>query len=272
MCSGLLLNQKGASQALVLVTFAIIGIVATVIITIGNQKRKISQQMNVGISANLIKEKLVGVVLSPKSWQVTQSHNHAAFSGSTSPSGSSSSGTAAPKLDLYLPDSTVAYYESKNPAAGFDLKGNVCNTFSASGNDDCPFHYDISLVNHVFQNANWIDTVHFELQFRPASLNMILNTSASQYSFDLTRNFNDQSVETACVSVHGNYDPNTNSCSIKLTDTVAACGAGETYRGPLVNASHTKCDPKRTVHTTCSGSQVIKGFNSNGNPICGAPL
>lgn len=252
------------SLVLILVITGIIGLSAVSIMSMGDRKRKISQQMNISVSASLVKQKLVGMVLSPQSWQATQAHNSSAFA--------SFNPASPPTLDIYTPDSSTPFYQPSNSHAGFDLKGNPCSNFDLSGNDNCPLRYDITLKSRVFQNSNWIDTLHFELTFKPASTGLILNTTASQFTFDLVRNLNDQSVESACISINGLYDTNSNSCSVKITKTASTCGSGQTYRGPASNNGANNCDSKTIAPAACTGSQVIKGFSQTGNPICGSPI
>jgi hypothetical protein len=252
------------SIVMALIVLAMVGISAITIMAMGSQKRKVSQQMNISVSANLVKQRLVGVVLSPQSWQITQNQNSAAFAAF--------SPDRPPALDIYTPDSNTPYYKVTDATAGFDLKGIPCNDFRATGNDLCPIRYDITLKNRVFQNGNWIDTLHFALQFKPSSTKVFLKTEDAQYTFDLVRNLNDQSVEYACISMNGKYDATTNTCSTTLTKTVTVCTGGKTYRGPAANGGSSNCDDRTVATTSCSGSQVVKGFSTNGSPICGAPL
>ena len=263
------LNQNGMSLVTVIIVMGIVGLSALSVMRTSDQKRKISHQMNVAVSASIVKEKLVGLVLSPLSWQATQAHNPQAFSGLSSAGQPSGGVSAPPSLDIYTPDSSTAYYQATNGQAGFDLKGNPCTGFSANGNDECPFRYEITLSNRVFQNANWIDTLHFALSFKPASSGLILNTGNSQFTFDLVRNLNDQSVEASCISIKGVYHPDTNSCSEKMTNAVATCDSGKTYRGPASNSTSGNCDIKTSSPTACAAGQVIKGFDSSGSPFCG---
>lgn len=258
------LNQNGMSLVMVLVVMVIVGLSAISIMRMSDQKRKLSQQMNVSVSASLVKQKLVGLILSPQSWQATQTHNSQAFANFDP--------THPPMLNIYTLDSSTPFYQPTNMEAGFDLKGNPCTGFSANGNDNCPLRYDITLKSRAFQNANWIDTLHFELSFKPASSGLILNASNAQFTFDLVRNLNDQSVESACISISGIYDAETNSCSAKITKSVATCGGSQTYRGPASNGGNTNCDGKTTAPTACTASQVIKGFDVNNNPVCGTPI
>ncbi|MBC7458324.1 MAG: type II secretion system protein [Bdellovibrionaceae bacterium] len=260
------LNQKGMSILAVLAVTSIVGISTLSILTVSNNKRKILEQANVLLSANLVKQKLVGMILSPQSWQITQTNNTQAFTN-FSPS-------VPPTLNIYTPDSSgsMLYYQPTNPGAGFDLKGNTCTQFNINGNDACPLRYDITLKNRVFQNGNWIDTLHFELSFAPASPALKLNAKSPQLTFDLVRNLNDLSVESACVSISGVYNAAENSCSVKVTKEVADCVNGTTYRGPATNAASSNCDNKAVPAASCAGNWVVKGFNNSGNPVCGESL
>lgn len=265
MCSCMLVNKKGMSVVMVMAVLGLVGITAVTIMSLGSQKRKISQQMNVSVSASLIKQKLVGIILSPQSWQVTQIKNSRAFSQFTEAN--------PPSIDIYNPDSTLPYYQTTDVTAGFDLKGNPCAGFDAvSGNDNCPFRYEINLTKSYIQNGNWIHTLHFSLLFKPASAQMILNAGSPLFTFDLTRNIDEKSVETACTLVNGYYDASMNSCSVQVTKPVPVCNSGMTYRGPAANQAANNCDLKKVNLTACNTPDVVKGFSQIGTPICGAPL
>lgn len=258
------LNQSGMSVALVLIVIGVVGLAAIPIMSRSQQKIKISDQMNVSVSASLVKQKLIGLILAPQSWQATQNYNNAAFTNFNP--------NLPPNLDIYSPGLSNLYYPSTNEQAGFDLNGNPCLSFRSSGNDNCPLRYQIQLKNRVYQNANWVETLHFELVFKPESTGLILNVTTAQFTFDLVRNLNDQSVEAACISISGRYDATTNSCSEKITRPVQTCGSNQTYRGPAVNSAGSYCDTKTTTVTTCNGSHVVKSFGTDGNPICGAAI
>lgn len=264
-------DQKGMSIVLVLIVIAVIGAAAVTVMSMGNSKRKVSQQLDVSVAANLVKQKLMGIVLSPESWQITQEKNPTAFQAYKANN---------PKLDLYIPgDSSAPYYQSSNPKSGFDLKGKPCTDFGSdpkvsgsTGNDNCPFRYDITLEGHQNINGAWFDTIHFQLSFKPRTANFLLNTDNTDLSFSLQRNVDSQSVETACISLNGTYNYKTNSCSTQLTTPVAACGEGKTYRGPAGSSGKSNCDSRAITATVCSSDKVVKGFDDRGNVVCGAPL
>jgi hypothetical protein len=177
-----------------------------------------------------------------------------------------------PNLDIYSPDSgSTPYYRAGISNAGFDQHGNACDTFNAEkGNDDCPFHYDIRLKNHSFINGNWVDTLHFELNYRPANPKYALNTSGSRYTFDLARNLDQKSAETSCVSINGQYQTGSGNCSVKLTAPVDCATAAKAYRGPSGGTNTVNCETPRAPATACGNNMAIRSFSSNGNPQCAA--
>lgn len=259
----LLLNDQGMSLVTVLMTFSIFTIAMGSMLTYAAQKRKIAERMNLSATANLVKQKLVGLVLAPQSWQVTQARNSTVFA---------TFNPASPAiLDIFSVDATTPYYQASHPWAGFDMKGRPCMGFTPSGNDLCPLRYEITLKNRTFQNGNWIDTLHFELLFRPAK-GLALKTSSEEFSFDLVRNLNDQSAESACIAVRGVYNAKSNACTVKLTESVSPCANNQTYRGPALNGGASRCDNRTIASTSCANGKVVKGFDANGTPLCGAPL
>lgn len=264
------LNENGMTIIAILMVVTVVGIAASTILAMSVEKRKISNRLNVSASANLAKQKLVGAVMSPASWQLTQSGNASAFA---SFAGGAPSQNALPTLKIYIAGMSTPYYQPSNDKAGFDLTGAPCTSFdSVKGNDSCPLRYDVKLKSHVFQNSNWIDTVHFELSFKPKSTDLVFNAKASEFTFDLTRNLDDKSVESACISISGAYDAASNSCSVRITTPVATCASGKTYRGPASNSTSTNCDTKSLTVTTCASNQVVKTFDGNGNPVCGVAI
>jgi hypothetical protein len=178
-------------------------------------------------------------------------------------------------LNLYQAGTgTAPYYSSTDPTSGFDMFGNPCvspNLFDPQlGNDLCPFHYDVTLVSRVYQNHNWLETVHFALSYKPQTSGQSLNTSAPQYSFDLVRNFNSQSVEQSCISVNGNYNSATASCTVSITQDTS-CGTGGAFVGPSASSSSGTCG-RLALAQSCASGTVLKGFGSDGTPICGPPI
>ena len=116
------LNQNGMSLVTVLVVMGIVGLSAISIMRMSAEKRKLSSQMNVSVSASLVKQKLVGMILSPQSWQATQANNSQAFTNFNV--------NLPPTINIYTPDSNTAFYQPTDSGAGFDLKGNPCTGFS----------------------------------------------------------------------------------------------------------------------------------------------
>ena len=305
MCNGVSLrSERGMSLAVVMIGVAISGIVAMGVVSWEKQKVAAKPRINVQATAEQIKQKLIGAVISPDSWQLTQSYNSAAFTTVTSLSSAPISGgtgtsshltqgqqssmtatsstsstadtnlttteVAYPSLDIHLAGQSPSLFYSPSSTAGFNMQGEPCNAYDDSaGNDECPFHYNIQLVKHILQNGNWIDTLRFTLSYRPASLNASLNTAQSLYSFDIDRNFNEKSVETSCISIGGTFNAATGECSSKITPIVdCTTTTARAYIGPHLASGTSHCQTAQIAATPCGSHQAISGFTSGGSPQC----
>lgn len=268
MLTRLSLNQKGSSFISVLVLCVMVGMVAAVISNFNVQTRKIAVKSSAPTTARLIKQKLLNLVLTPASWQVIQSKNSHAFA-SFDPAN-------PPLLDIYQANSNTAYYATTDQASGFDYSAKPCQNYVANlsneGNDSCPFRYHIYLKNRSLVNGSWVDTLHFELNYHPKTQDIIFNASTIEFNFDIARNLNEQSVEASCIAIGGIYNAVTNECSNKLTNTIANCGTGKVFKSQQNTLPSNNCVNTSVSQLNCSGTQVIKGFTSQGNPICGSPL
>jgi hypothetical protein len=213
-------------------------------------------------------------VISPDSWQITQSHNSSAFAVVSALSANGVSAIqqnfAYPSIDIHVAGKSPSLYYSPSPTAGFTMKGEPCNGYDqTAGNDECPFHYNIQLVKHVQQNGNWIDTVRFKLNFKPATLGASLNTTKNLYSFEIDRNFDGKSVETSCIAIGGSYNVASGECSAKLTPLVNCSGsAGRAYIGPKLITGTSHCESPEVSPKACGGHQAISGFTDGGSPQC----
>jgi hypothetical protein len=222
--------------------------------------------MNMNAVAMQIKQKLVGAVLNPVTWRWIQERNPNAFEYV-------SSGGRAQLLDIYLENSSVAYYQTTRATAGFNLQGQPClqdQLFnSETGNDHCPFRYQVRLLSHVQQNSNWIDTLGFELLYKPENSEIILNTSKQDLSFTLVRNVQEQNLEASCLAIQGIFDPATSLCSVQLTQETSCSNSGAAYGGPGAQAQGRPCPAIQIQPVNCGVGRVIKGFDPQGNPRCG---
>lgn len=239
---------------------------AAIITTINIQTRKATVKYSAPTTARMIKQKLLNLVLTPSSWQIIQAKNNQAFINFNP--------DVPPLIEIYQVNSTgSAYYASNSPTAGFDYNAQPCNSYSndltAEGNDACPFRYNIYLKSRVQVNDNWVDTLKFELAYRPKNKDIIFNPNSPEFNFDIARNLNEQSIESSCISIGGVYNDLTHECSNKLTNPVSNCGPGKILKSQQNIQSSANCVNTSIKSFTCNGNQVIKGFNQQGNPICG---
>lgn len=184
-------------------------------------------------------------------------------------------------LNIYGLNPVDAYYSPTNARAGFDSNGEPCITYNPNGNDECPFRVEIRLIDHQLVNGAWVDTLRFGLKYRPLNQKTSFNPAIAEFNFQISRNVDIKSAESACLAINGTYYPDTNKCSIQLTKTSTACQTGYTYSGPegetIDNvsggtSSDTHCTQKVVLSQACQTGTVIKGFDEQGRPICGAAL
>lgn len=262
MLTRLFVNQRGMSMIATLALVGLVGFISMAIATWNDHQNKMIRQTNVTVVAEQIKHKLLGNILSPESWQKTQERNASAFTHFTP--------GHAVDLNLYSAESSVVYYRGTDPTAGFTLQGNPCesgNLFNAlEGSDTCPFHYDVKLKSRVLQGGNWLDTVSLAMTFKPRTLKYVLNANSAKFSFQITRNFNDRSVETTCISAGGSYSATSGRCQVLLTQ-VATCS--RFYKGPSPDSAYGQCG-NSTQTFSCPPGQAIQRMDSSGTPVCGA--
>ena len=97
---------------------------------------------------------------------------------------------------------------------------------------------------------------------------MVLNNKSDSYTFDLVRNLDEKSVESSCISLQGQYNVATGACSVKITAPTVCNTVPNAYRGPATTANSQPCESTVIAPRACTGGQVIKGFDPQGNPQC----
>ena len=268
MLTRLPLNQKGSSFISVLILCVMVGMAAAVISNLNIQTRKIAVKSSAPTTARLIKQKLLNLVLTPASWQVIQAKNSQVFANFNP--------AHPPLLDIYQANSNTPYYATTTLTSGFDYASKPCQTYvtdlTAEGDDSCPFRYHVYLKNRALVNGSWVDTLRFELNYHPKAQDIIFNATTPEFNFDIARNLNEQSVEASCIAIGGIYNSVTNECSKKLTNTIPNCGTGKVFKSQQNIQPSSNCVNTSVTQVSCSGTQVVKGFTQQGNPICGPPL
>lgn len=273
-------NEKGNVLIIALALTAVIAIGTVAMLSRNQTGQKVQQQTNLPGVVDQIKATLVGAVMSPQSWQIIQKRNAKAFAYKppmyppNQDAGGGPTPTTMPlmmqSLDIYLVDSELPYYEATSPRAGFTMQGAPCGgrdmkvAFNPDkGNDSCPFRYNVYLVSHVQHNGVWIDTLRFELLFRPEKASLIINEKSERYTFNLVRNVDENNVEATCKSIKGIYDKKKGACSIELAEEVD-CPSGQSYRG----SGGTSCVVMKVAAKSCAAGQSVSGFDQEGNPVC----
>ncbi len=258
-------DHRGGVMIPVIFGIVIFSVAAGVIAQRINEVQKIKQRLSVSQGAERARSALVGLILDPRSWAETQNGNTAAFAGPVS------SGSLATAPSLKIRDAVGAtFYNSTLANTGFTPAGELCDHFTETGSDTCPFRYEVKLYTHEQINGSWVDTVALKLNYRPLHTNSSFNSAADRFTFMLRRNFGGSSAESACIATGGLYTGSTGSCSVQITQTVN-CGSSF-LSGPTIPGSPASCVVALRTPITCPPPQVVKKFNSTGDPVCGDPI
>lgn len=277
-------GENGNTLIIALMSVGVLTFVGASVTKMATSRLEATQQANLAPIAEQIRKKVVGLVVSPAGWGAIITNHNSLFNAGAINAMDNLPPTQK-LLNLYSVDATgapVLYYETTNTKAGFNALGKPCSNSnghndgyfdSKNGNDKCPFRYDVRIENRELRHGSWVETVKFELIFKPKSAKLILNSKQTNYgnqagySFTITRNFSSASVETSCISLMGTYNSQTAKCSIRLTQdancTAQYPGSPQIYTGPNAQPC---ASPKNT--TTCPAGTALKGFETGGTPAC----
>jgi hypothetical protein len=266
------LNRHGSAIVLVIILLGAITLIMTSMTNYTMIRMRLLRQGNVNSVADQIRDKLVNLVISPQAWGATQLNNSTVFALA---SGGTQLAPGAAGLDIYYADpsgpSGTLYYASSDSRAGFDAQGEPCNRetnpFLAEGSDTCPYRYEIRLAARNIVNGSVVDSIAFELTYRPATPGSTLNGGGANYSFTLARNMNVLSVESSCISLSGSYDTATASCSVQLTRD-AGCPTATDFSSPYSGSLNLGQCQSRAPYQ-CPSGQAVLGFGADGQPVCG---
>jgi hypothetical protein len=284
---GLIKNNRGSAMIASLALVSAIMVVTGSVATVSMRKMKSSSQMNVSGTANQIKEKMSGLVVSPSGWQLVETNNQEVFDNAANSQSYSQLSSDQKLLKLYIstPGGQSVYYDSTNFKAGFNMSGEPCTSEDGpfnpeTGNNRCPFRYEVFLKERVMRGTTAIDTVVLYFKFKPASNGLVLKgghkfaadvdlnnlDSTNPYIITIRRNFDKKSVVTSCIALDGEYNTDSGECSVKITRP-ADCDQypGQYYSGP---GDSDGCGAVANV-SSCSRRTAVEGFAGGSQPVCG---
>lgn len=145
------LKNKGMSLVevmIVLVIMSLIGLGTTTLLT-----NTLSIQKNADTKSHLttFRKNLESFITNDTAWTNTvyAASNSSLLACLRDGSAGCANGTVVQNFDIYNASngSPAVFYQGTSASAGIDLLGKTCTTFStSSGDDDCPFHYDVQMT------------------------------------------------------------------------------------------------------------------------------
>ncbi len=189
-------------------------------------------------------------------------------------------------------------YTSSAATRGFNARGEICNTFTLAGNDDCPYKYNVTWAaycpgNHNINGAasaearcfNPLVEIRAQLQFAPANPAKFPIFNSSKQSIRIVKAQSKSEVVTLCGMVNGGAVVGSNCVLPALSTPLSCAGTCAVNVQPLVVGFNTdgspKCECAAAVSpiaaTSCNTpaapfGRVLLGINADGSLICGDGL
>lgn len=137
-------SRRGMGLVEIMITASIIAIVALGLATLFKDVFTVQSRSNLGATANQLKNLMEAAIKDGKAWGHTVAANASLTCLDNTNATQCTSGAAITGIDLKQSDSTTLLNNSA-VANGFTTGGAACSSWSAAGNNACPFSYDITV-------------------------------------------------------------------------------------------------------------------------------
>lgn len=291
-----MLSQRGSALTMVLVASAVTMIAMGGTAVWLNHGLKQQHNVELAAMANTLQSRIRSYIESQESWRRTLTGDSqfecmlvdgtdCSTAGGTcvtsTPDGScGGDGTISggyvdlrdPAGEIYVRKPSGSIYQQ-----GFDINGKPCAEFTMSGNDICPFRYEIqwhprcsgSCPSTLPTGALFATNIELEMRatllFKPSS-GAYGELNVAKYSFTHVRN---QSgiLATQCASMGGTFNATLQSCDLPMISG-SPCPAHTFVIG--VDASRNRvCQTTKMIDNRCMNGSAIVGIDDAGRFICG---
>lgn len=155
---------------------------------------------------------------------------------------------------------------------GFTESGDACTGFSASGNDLCPYKYEVRVsvvcpATGACTNPQEKITGTFLFSPGPEGKKSV-TLNPSRYSFETFRGELTNTVADSCSVLGGTYNAVTKVCRLPL---MGDCPAGLVVVGVDAATNTKDCRPFLAAFE-CPAGSVLKGVGLDGVPYCYAQI
>lgn len=221
-------NQKGFSIINTLIVGAITSITTFAVTTAVLRQQFTQEEILFKNNVIDIRDSLLSAVASDSAWAMTRSKN--AVMNCVTPEQTYCRTGVFDRATIVLYDgSGNAIYNSTNPSAGYRMDGAPCNSFSSSGNDQCPLRVNVSWRSTCGSDgcSKWEDFVSIIFEYRPSSREKSFPFNVANYNV----------VEQSRLNFGGNDSP-----ILKCArDGAIFIGAGNSFNN--INADSEGCVP-----------------------------
>ncbi len=287
-------RNSGFSLMEIVVVLAIIGAVGIGSTSMMANTIKVSQTNF--IKGNIInfKNRLLAAIRKDTSWLITINRNAALNCLIEDDSVMCNDGAVVNNFDVYNsivtdPVNGTLVYQASSATAGFDDNGQDCNGYTAAGNDDCPFRYDLTLtLNCPGAEAQCYKpdiTIQATFRSSPATADtMVSRVDPTEYNFWMDRS---QKLRYEPLEYHHRVTTNTGGGNCTTGARVARQIPTEAYdvgdNATSVNATtfrllagQYECEVFAQAYQAVRGYAIFlrvggadtpigSGFSSNGN-------
>lgn len=259
---------------------ALLGVMGFIMLGVANWQtstNRIKQVQKVKAVAESIRQNVLVQIYNNQAWAATAGSDLCLLSGIECPDPATlPPGTpiAAQPLVLKNPEGLV-FMDPNNPLDGFNLLGQRCNPavdggFQESGNNACPFRYELTWVPTDCVAGTCTINIVGDLKYRPKSESLDVPLKLDNLKIDFVRGKEANSLQMACTSVGGVFDQVTLKCSAKSKQTIQ-CPDGKILK-VLVQGQIPNCIQLFSPQPPCPQGKAASGIDSTGMLICTAKV
>lgn len=259
-------NRNGFSLVELVIAMGLASLISVVCYQVMNESFSLEKKVSGALGITTIRQTIFENLRNATAIANTIAHPTNAAVFACVNSGTDCTG-AGGQINLYDAGNNLVRGVARTGAAtdGFTANGQICNAFTAAGNDECPYQYVVSWAPRCPAGACVNPLVKFaaNLDFKPVSTAKFPTMNVNQFNLNISRPNKKASFAEACAKVGGTVIP-PNRCKLGYVNN--ACPPQSWVTGFDSN-SLPICEP--IVGHSCPQGQVLIGLDATGRAYCG---
>jgi hypothetical protein len=259
------MNQRGFGLMEVVIATGIGAVLGGIIVATQVSAIKVKQKTELMDWMHELRVQSMRAIQNPVAWTHTVNNNPTlnCVRNKTSCTGAGGS------VVLYEADGRpLKLIHNGTASHGITPGGNECNSFSAAGNEACPYRFSVRWTPRCHSTDSNCSYPQIELagaleQGVPVSGSDAVRVNSARYGFRVTKAEEGHPLRNSCLSIGGSWNAGTRKC--ELIDRDVECAPNEVVKG-FTRDGQLICQTLPFV--TCPAGQVLAGFDSNGNKVC----